>query len=133
MNTFTLCNSKHALVAAIAGMSFASVVATLSFIAVAPVALASELNDRPAMTVHYSDLNLNTQVGVATLYNRIRSAAQQVCGNTDSRRLEQVSAAEVCVDHAIASSVSAVGSPQLNSEYSARTGGGRKIVVASLR
>lgn len=125
MKTFTLRNSKNVLVAAVAVMSFVSV---------ASLAQASDFNDRPAMTVHYSDLNLSTQVGAATLYNRIRSAARQVCGNVDSRRLEQASAAKACVNDAIASSVSAVGSPQLNREYGARMGeASKQIVVASLR
>ena len=33
----------------------------------------------PAKTVTYADLNLNAPAGVATLYQRIKSAANEVC------------------------------------------------------
>jgi hypothetical protein len=45
------------------------------------------------LRTRYSDLNLDTQAGAAALYQRIRHAAEQVCGKTDSRRLDQLAAA----------------------------------------
>jgi UrcA family protein len=126
MKTFTLRNSKNTLLAAVAAVSLASL---------AQMAQAGEvLNDRPAMMVRYSDLNLDTQAGAAALYQRIRHAAEQVCGKVDSRRLEEVAAAQNCMDKAIVSSVSDVGNAQLTSQYAARDGKAPKqIVVASLR
>ena len=126
MTTFTLRNSKNVLFAAIAAVSFGSV---------AQMAQAADvINDRPARTVRYSDLNLNTDAGVVTLYNRIHHAAEQVCGNVDSRRLEQVAAAQACVNTAMAASVSAVGSTQLTQVFMARSSGSPKpVMVASLR
>jgi UrcA family protein len=126
MKTFTLRNSKNVLFAAVATVSFASV---------AQMALAADvLNDRPAQTVRYSDLNLNTDAGVVTLYNRIHHAAEQVCGNVDSRRLEQVAASQACVNKAMAASVSAVGNTQLTQVFMTHSNGSPKpVMVASLR
>jgi UrcA family protein len=107
MKTFTLRNSKNFLFAAVAAVSFASV---------AQIAQAADvINDRPALTVRYSDLNLDTQAGAAALYQRIRHAAEQVCGKADSRRLDEMVVAQSCMNKAIASSVSAVGNAQLTS------------------
>ena len=126
MKTFTLRNSKNFLFAAVAAVSFASV---------AQIAQAADvINDRPALTVRYSDLNLDTQAGAAALYQRIRHAAEQVCGKADSRRLDEMVVAQNCMDKAIASSVSAVGNAQLTSQYVARVGkASKQIVLASAR
>jgi UrcA family protein len=124
MKTFTLRN-KVVFVAAVA------VVALTSYVG---LARASDLNERPALTVHYSDLNLDTQAGAAVLYQRIRHAAEQVCGKVDSRRLDQIVAAQDCMSKAMASSVSAVGNARLTSEYVARVGkAAKQIVMASAR
>ena len=124
MKTFTLRN-KVVFVAAVA------VVALTSYVG---LARASDLDERPALTVHYSDLNLDTQAGAAALYQRIRHAAEQVCGKVDSRRLDQIVAAQDCMSKGIASSVSAVGNAQLTREYVARVGKAPKqIVMAAAR
>jgi UrcA family protein len=127
MKTFTLRNSKKVLFAAVAAVSFASV---------AQMAQAADvLNDRPALTVRYSDLNLDTPAGAAVLYQRIRHAAEQVCGKADSRRLDEIVVTQDCMDKAIGSSVSAVGNAQLTSQYLARVGSkaSKQIVLASAR
>ena len=85
-----------------------ALVGALSLAAAGGVAHADAAFDVPARTVHYSDLDLNSEAGVATLYNRIRSAAEQVCGNVDSRRLDEVAAAKACVDHAVSASMNSV-------------------------
>jgi UrcA family protein len=38
----------------------------------------------PTAAVRYDDLNLNSADGHATLMNRVRRAAQQICGPADS-------------------------------------------------
>ena len=126
MKTFTLRNSKNILFTAVAAVTFVSV---------AQMAQAADVVDaRPALTVHYSDLNLDTPAGAAALYQRIRHAAEQVCGKTDSRRLDEMVVAQNCMDKAIASSVSAVGNAQLTSQYVARVGkASKQIVLASAR
>ncbi len=126
MKTFTLQNSKNVIFGALAAVSIASVAQMAQADAV--------VGSRPALTVRYSDLNLDTQAGAATLYQRIRHAAAQVCGKVDSRRLDEVIAAQGCMNEAVASSVAAVGNAQLTSQYTAQVGKAPKqIVVASLR
>ena len=125
MKAFTLSNGKKFVFAAVAAVSLASV---------AQFAQADSIDGRMALTVHYSDLNMNTEAGVATLYNRIRHAAQQVCGEVDSRRLDEAAAAQSCVNHAIAVSVAAVGNTQLDQEFMARVHAAPKLIyVASTR
>ena len=88
----------------------------------------------PTRTVHYADLNLNTQAGAAILYKRIRNAAIEVCGDVNSRRLNEAAVAQACVDHAVYGSVQSVNNAKLTNEYNAHTGGAQKTVnVASLR
>jgi len=87
----------------------------------------------PARTVHYSDLNLNTQVGAEVLYKRIRFAAEQVCGDVSSRQLAQAAAARACVDKAVTAGVRAVNNGQLTSAYNKHFGVAQPALnVASL-
>ena len=125
MKNFTLSNGKNFVFAA---------VAALSLVSVAQFAQAGSVDGAPALTVRYSDLNMNTEAGVASLYNRIRHAAQQVCGAVDSRRLDEAAAAQACVHQAIAASVAAVGNTQLDQVFMARVHAAPKLIyVASTR
>jgi UrcA family protein len=109
-------------------------VAAVCLAAVAVGAHADEaVNGVPARTVHYADLDLNTQAGAAVLYNRIRNAAQQVCGDVGSRDLAQAMAAKGCVNRAILASVRSVNSLRLTSEYNTRVGTAQPISIASVR
>jgi len=125
MNTSILRNTKHITVAAVAAVCLS---------AVAGVGVADEATvDVPARTVHYADLDLGTKAGATTLYARIREAAEQVCGDGDSRELARVVAAKACVDRAIAASVHTVNNPGLTSVYDAHLGArGKAISVASI-
>ena len=118
MNAITR-NTKNFTMAAVAAVCLASVT----------IAHA----DDAARTVHYSDLNLNTQAGAAVLYKRIRNAAVEVCGDVDARQLAEAKAAKACVDRAIFTGVRSVNAPKLSSEYNARAGVAQPINVASLR
>jgi UrcA family protein len=125
MNTVTTLNSRIFVAAAVAAVCFAA----------APGAHADgTLADVPAIKVKYSDLNLDTQAGAAVLYKRIRYAAHQVCGDVDLRELERFAQAQACIDRAVSSSVKAVRSPMLTSEYNAHIGAGQKqINLADVR
>lgn len=120
MNTITQKTGKNIAMAAVAAVCLASV----TMVAHADQAA----NEVPARTVHYSDLNLNTEAGAATLYRRIRNAAEQVCGDVGSRQLEQAAAARACIHQAIYSSVQSVKNPQLTNEYNTRFGGAQKRI-----
>lgn len=99
MNTNTLRNNRNLV------MTVAAVL-----LAAGTVARANEVAaDVPARTVHYADLNLNTDAGVAVLYKRIRNAAEAVCGDAGERDAARMAATRACVDRAVAEGVNAVG------------------------
>jgi UrcA family protein len=88
----------------------------------------------PTRTVHYSDLNLDTPAGISVLYKRIRNAAEEVCGDVNSRQLEEAAAAKACVDHAVYVSVHSVNNVKLINEYRAHMGAAQESInVASTR
>ena len=108
MNTIT--QNRNTLIAAIA----------VTLLGPAAVGAHAGTVNVPTVTVKYADLNLDTQAGAAALYNRIRYAAVQVCGNADPARLDQVAAARPCVQRAIAASVNTIQKPKLTREYQVR-------------
>jgi UrcA family protein len=111
-----------------------SVVGALSLVVAGGVAHADAAVDVPVRLVHYSGLDLNSQAGVAALYQRIHNAAELLCTNSDLRRLEQYAAAKACVDQAVSASVSSVNNAKLSAEYAARVGAVPKsISLASAR
>jgi len=92
------------------------------------------VKNAPEFTVRYADLNLNTQAGISVLYNRIRNAAEQVCGNVDANRLEEARQNKACVAHAVQVSVQSVNNAKLTNEHIAHVGGAEKTIsVASSR
>jgi UrcA family protein len=109
--------------------NFLAAVAAVCLASVAVVAHADEAaNGVPARTVHYSDLDINTPAGAAVLYARIRNAAQQVCGDVDSRQLAVAAAAKACVNRAVYSGVRSVNSPKLTSLYNSHAGATRQPI-----
>jgi UrcA family protein len=112
--------------------------ASAAAICVASVTMGAHADEAsvtaPAHTVHYSDLNLNTPAGISVLYKRIRNAAEQVCGDVNSRRLGEAAAAKACVDHAVYVSVHSVNNVKLIKEYNTHIGVAQESInVASLR
>jgi UrcA family protein len=88
----------------------------------------------PTRTVHYSDLDLNTPAGASVLYKRIRNAAEQVCGDVNSRRLKEAAVAKACVSHAVYVSVHSVNNVRLTNEYNAHIGVAKQSInLASVR
>lgn len=84
--------------------------------------------------MRYEDLNLSTAAGAKALYRRIHTAALQVCGDVNSRQPDQATAAQACVDHAIASSVRAVNRESLTRIASVHGyDGATSVSVASIR
>ena len=114
--------------------NFLAAVAAVCLASVAVVAHADEAaNGVPARTAHYSDLDINTPAGAAVLYARIRNAAQQVCGDVDSKQLAVSAAVKACVNRAISTSVRTVNSPKLTSVYNSHVGVTQQITLASDR
>jgi UrcA family protein len=117
----TINYSKNIALAAIAGICVTSFAIS---------AHADESVPVRTVTVHYSDLNLNAQAGADVLYRRIRSAAEQVCGDVAPRQLLEAAAAKACVNKAVAASVGAVNNPRLSSIYEEHLGAQTTISVA---
>jgi UrcA family protein len=67
----------------------------------------------PAARVRYDDLDLSTDQGTQTLYQRISKAAKMVCPSTNSRELAAVAAEQRCRAQAVARAVQDVNSPRL--------------------
>jgi UrcA family protein len=87
-----------------------------------------------SVTVRYSDLDLNTAAGAKVLYQRIHSAAERVCGDVNSRQLDQAAAAKACLDQAVANSVHAVKNEQFTNIASQHGYGVRReVILASAR
>jgi UrcA family protein len=66
------------------------------------------------VTIHYGDLNLNTQAGAETLYHRIGGAARFVCGD-EGRSLTEEHQWQTCYHDSVDHAVDTVHSPLLTS------------------
>ena len=84
--------------------------------------------DTNTVVVKYGDLNLDSQVGIASLHKRIRNAAESVCSPLETRILGLRQAYESCVDDAVSSGVAAVGNANLTAFHAVK---GSNVVVAS--
>jgi UrcA family protein len=75
----------------------------------------------PHKVVSFKDLNLNSPEGVAVLYNRIKSAAYDVCGSPDRYDLSQFKT-QICVKDAVSRAIVQVNNPMLTSLHESKTG-----------
>lgn len=83
---------------------------------------ADTLQEPRSVTVHFEDLNINSARGAAALYQRIRHAAEDVCGDPSPQRwLALSSRYATCVRGAIAGAVARVNRPTVT-EYAAARG-----------
>jgi len=89
----------------------------------AVLAAGAQAADVPQVHVKYAGLNLNTAAGATVLYQRIRSAADQVCGVSGNRELARLEQAKACAAHVVGEAVAAVNAPALTSVYQAKVGG----------
>jgi UrcA family protein len=96
------------------------------------VAAAGESdNELPKRVVHFADLDLTRNAGVAVLYARIRFAAREVCEPVDERIWQSIVARDRCVTQAIARAVADVNVPTLTSYHLTKTG--QRITLAEQR
>ena len=81
-------------------------------------ALAIGALDEPSTrVVDFSDLDLNRDVGIATLYSRIKSAAREVCEPLDDWTLRLIPLGLHCREDAIRRAVADVKSPALTAYF----------------
>jgi UrcA family protein len=96
------------------------------------VSAAGEPGNEPAKrVVHFADLDLTGNAGVAVLYARIRYAALEVCEPVYDNRWHSIIARNRCMTQAIARAVADVNAPMLTSYHLAKTG--QKITLAQHR
>jgi len=81
-------------------------------------ATPTDAADQP-LTVHvsYAGLDLSSKAGAASLYRRLKGAAQDVCGSVDHRQLEQYAHWTTCYEKALADAVAQVNQPQVTALY----------------
>jgi UrcA family protein len=93
-----------------------ALVSALAVLGASP-ALADEAG--LSVKVSYADLDLSTQAGATTLFNRIRSAARTVCGHDDWSYSRWTF--KRCFDQAVGNAVAKVNSPQLTALYQGKS------------
>jgi UrcA family protein len=112
-----------------------SILLAVSAVAIGVLSIASagaaDQHDRYSTSVRFSDLNIHTPEGIATLYRRIRQAAEAVCRPYEIRELEQESGARICFDDAVANAVKSVNLPSLTAYVNTKRGHASQIVVAA--
>ena len=95
-------------------------ISRITFRAFALASALAVLSANPALAgdpaksikVGYGDLDLSTQAGAATLYNRIRGAARQVCGYEGDSFADKA-IWKSCFSGAIDNAVATVNNPRL--------------------
>jgi len=100
----------------------------LSFAAICP---AADSSDVPQRTVKFADLNISSPQGAASLYTRIRVAADAVCRTLDRLDLTSKALFDRCVHKAIADAVTKVDQPALYAVYNAKNKTSKPIMLAS--
>lgn len=80
--------------------------------------------DGKALTVKYADLDLTASKGVKVLYQRLKNAANQVCGvRTGSRDVFSVAVVkEQCVKNALSQAIESINNDSLNALYYSNNG-----------
>jgi len=91
-------------------------------------------DEAPSVTVRYHDLNLNSREGIASLYQRIRAAAVNVCESVEGPQLvNRVFWREwnACINHAVANAVHDVHNENLSAYHFERIRGWKLRLVAT--
>lgn len=92
---------------------------------------ASDSPEAREVTVQYGDLNVSTSHGAATLYGRIRTAAEGVCSPLSHGDLSSKMHRDACVTQSIAAAVSKVNQGALFAVYNAKNAQPLPMIVAA--
>ena len=96
------------------------------------VAVAEGTSDNKSLTVQFADLDLNRPAGIATLFQRIKSAAKSVCEVHRGETLPAKRAYAACVDLALSTAVARVNRPMLSDYVVRRSEKERSAPVTSV-
>ena len=87
-------------------------------------------NDVPTVTVQYSDLNLSSTQGARSMLQRIRHAANSVCGPQTGHAIDKSARLhDQCVSQAVSRAISKLNAPMVTAIYS----GASPTTLASTR
>jgi UrcA family protein len=97
----------------------------------ATLSSAAEQPPAPGTVVKYSDLNVSSTQGAATLYGRIRSAAASECAPVSHGDEASKLRMQACIYQTVQEAVSRANLPALSAVYAAKTGGKAPMLVAA--
>jgi UrcA family protein len=117
-------------------LSFASLAALAAIACGSAPASAGDEYVTHSVKVSFADLNLSSEAGAATLYQRIRGAARTVCSpNPGERPPERYRDWKQCYETAINNAVGKVNSPLLSALHSSKapaTAAAPRVVAATI-
>jgi UrcA family protein len=97
--------------------TYKSVAAAVMFSVLSGISSLGNANlqeiDIQSIRVSYADLNLANTADQLSLYQRLRGAAKEVCGDLVSRTLSEVTQNRECVEGALDRAVDDIGNPDL--------------------
>jgi len=94
----------------------------LALVALCPLSVSTAWADpsgTSSIVVTFRDLDLNSQSGAATLYHRIKAAAQRVCGY-EATLVYSYRIWQNCVRPAVDAAVAKVDNPRLTAYHTSR-------------
>jgi UrcA family protein len=98
-------------------LTISLIISTLGLISIATAAPAP---DAPQMVVHFADLDLTKTEGAVTLYQRLRAAAETICGPRQDREPAKAADFKKCVHSALASAEMTIDRAKLAAYYRAQ-------------
>ena len=103
----------------------------LGLLTAAPVSAQHTGGEPPSRTVSYTELDLARPAADEKLYQRIKSAARDVCRGLEGRELGKIKPHQDCMDSAIAHAVAQVNDPKFTACY-AQHNPGKSLPAVSL-
>lgn len=95
--------------------------ASVAFVSVAGMNVARAGEDvSPSITVQFADLDLDKPQGAATLFARIKTAAQAVCREFQGASPVEKARYKTCIKFAVSNAVARVDKPQLSDYFASR-------------
>jgi UrcA family protein len=101
---------------------------------IATVSFASDSPDALQVKVKYGDLNVSSTSGAASLYDRIRVAADTVCRPFQPLNPADLGARTIfaaCVQKAMSNAINEINEPALFTIANAKAGTSKRILLAS--